>query len=179
VPALAVCALALPGCGSSGATSPILQPPRTTGHLQPVPADHPPPSPPSVGTAQRVPAPGTTLVVKVALVIDPLRDSGASVPQGTKPVGVVVSVRNAGPGSYDSSATGDFSLVSSTGRASPVYVPSGQCKTPLQDFMNELSAGVLRTGCVAFAIPTGQAPTAVRFSPGGGSSGHTASWKVG
>jgi hypothetical protein len=136
-------------------------------------------SPPRVGTTQRVPAPGTTLIVTVTSMLDPLQGSGVSVPQGMKPVGVVVSVRNAGPGSYDSSATGDFSLLSAAGQASPVYVPSGRCQTPLQDFMNELSAGVLRTGCVAFAIPSGRAPTVVRFSPDGGSTGHSRSWTVG
>lgn len=183
---LVVGGLALSACGSSSGTSTSRTTtgsgnhlPGTTGRLQPVPPGSAPPSPPHIGSAQRVPAPGTTLIVTVTSVIDPLRGSGASIPQGTKPVGVTVKVRNAGPGSYDSSGTGDFSLLSGSGQASPVYVPSGQCQTPLQDFMNELSAGVVRTGCVAFAVPTGQAPTTVRFAPNGGANGHSRSWAVG
>lgn len=183
---LVVGGLALSACGSSSGTSTSRTAtgsghtqPATTGHLQRVPPGSVPPAPPHVGSAQRVPAPGTTLIVTVTSVIDSLRGSGASVPPGTKPVGVTVKVRNAGPGSYDSSATGDFSLLSASGQASPVYVPSGECQTPLQDFMNELSAGVVRTGCVAFAVPTGQAPTTVRFAPNGGVNGHSRSWAVG
>lgn len=136
------------------------------------------PSAPPVGTAQRVPAAGTTLVVTITSVIDPLRGSGAQVPAGMKAVGVLVSVRNLGPGGYDSSATGDFSLLTSAGQASPVYVPNGPCQTPLQDFMNAISAGELRMGCVAFAVPSGQAQSTVRFTPNGGSTGHGRLWAV-
>jgi hypothetical protein len=114
----------------------------------------------------------------VTSLIDPLRSSGAKVPQGTRAVAVLVSVRNAGPGGYDSSATGDFSLASAGGPAAPVFVPAGRCQTPLQDFMNAISAGELRIGCVAFAVPSGQAPSTVRFAPDGGKTGHTRSWVV-
>jgi Domain of unknown function (DUF4352) len=125
-----------------------------------------------------VAAPGTILNVTVTSVVDPLRGSGAKVPAGTKPVGVRVSVTNAGPGGYDSSATGDFSLLSAAGVAAPAYVPAGSCQTPLQDFMNAISAGEVRMGCVAFAIPSGQTPLTVRFSPDGGSTAHSRSWVV-
>ncbi len=136
------------------------------------------PPPPRVGTPQRVQGRGTTLIVTVTSVIDPLHGSGAQVPPGMKAVGVLVSARNAGPGAYDSSATGDFSMLSAAGQASPVFVPAGPCQTPLQDFMNAISVGELRMGCVAFAIPTGQAPLTVRFAPNGGAAGHHASWSV-
>jgi hypothetical protein len=116
--------------------------------------------------------------VTVSTVIDPLRGSGATVPPRMKPVGVVVSVRNAGPGGYNSSDTAAISLGSAAGPASPVFVPAGPCQTPLQDFLNEISAGELRTGCVAFAIPSGQAPTTVRFSAAGHATGHSRSWVV-
>jgi hypothetical protein len=133
---------------------------------------------PGVGRAQRVRAPGTTLVVTVTSVIDPLRNSGASVPPGTTPVGVQVSVVNAGPGGYDSSATGDFSLLSATGQAAPTFVAKGPCQTPLRDFMNAIAAGQMRTGCVSFALPHGQKPTDVHFAPDGGRTGQRLSWVV-
>jgi hypothetical protein len=116
--------------------------------------------------------------VTIDQVIDPLRVHSAAIPPGSKAVGVEVSVRDAGPGSYDSSATGDFSLETAAGEASPVFVPSGQCQTPLQDFMNDIGAGGARMGCVAFAIPKGQSPTDVRFSPDGGTAGVSRSWEV-
>jgi hypothetical protein len=178
---LAVGAVALSGCGTArstpttSATVPANRPsPRA--RARPTRVRHRPG--PRIGAAQRVPAPGTTLIVTVTSLIDPLRGSGAKVPQGTKAVGVLVSVRNAGRGGYDSSATGDFSLLSAGGPAAPVFVPAGACQTPLQDFMNAISAGELRTGCVAFAVPSAQAPSTVRFSPDGGATGHKLSWVV-
>ena len=131
-----------------------------------------------VGHAQRVPARGTTLVITVTRVIDPLRGSGAKVPPGMEAVGVLVAARNAGPAGYDSSATSDFSLLTAAGPASPVFVPSGTCQTYLQDFMNEIAPGQGRTGCVAFAIPRGEEPRMVRFSPDGGTAGVVRSWAM-
>jgi len=97
---------------------------------------------------------------------------------GAKPVGVAVTVRNIGPGAYDSSATGAFSLFSPSGQASPVFVSSGQCQTQLQDFMNAISVGELRSDCIAFAVPSGQSPSTVRFTPDGGTAGHHVSWST-
>jgi len=131
-----------------------------------------------VGVTQRAPAPGTTLAITVTRVIDPLLHSGAKIPARDKAVGVVVSARNAGPGGYDSSATSDFALLSAAGRAMPVYVPTGVCQTYIQDFMNELGAGQARTGCIGFAVPVRDAPTTVRFSPEGGTTGVVRSWKA-
>ena len=184
--------LALCGCATTSTTStgPATSTSTTTGHKRPTSpsgrgrgtargrrsgspsAAHAP----GVGRAQRARALGTTLVVTVTSVVDPLRGSGASVPPGTTPVGVEVSVRNAGPGGYDSSATGDFSLLSAAGPAAPTFVSKGPCQTQLRDFMNAISAGELRTGCVSFALPAGQKPTTVRFSPDGGRAGHRVSW---
>jgi predicted small secreted protein len=131
-----------------------------------------------IGTSERVPAAATTLLVTVTKVIDPLTDSGAKVPVGREPVGVVVTARNAGPGGYDSSATSDFALLTAAGAATPVYAPAGVCQTYIQDFMNEIGPGQSRKGCIAYTIPRGQAPTTVRFSPDGGTTGHSVSWNV-
>ncbi|HYB28036.1 MAG TPA: hypothetical protein VEF89_15565 [Solirubrobacteraceae bacterium] len=138
----------------------------------------PAPSLPRVGASQRVPARGTTMVVTLRSVIDPLRGSGAQVVPGMKAVAILVAVRNAGPGGYDSSSTGDFSLDSAAGQASPLFVPKGVCQTPLQDFMNAIGPGELRTGCIAFSIPTGQQPTTVGFAPNGGSGGRRRLWSA-
>ena len=118
-----------------------------------------------------------TLSVTVSRVIDPLRGSGASVPPRTRPVGVLVRILNHGPAAYDSSATGDISITTSSGGASPAYVPQGICQTPLRDFDNEISVGEARAGCVAFAVPSGAKVLTVRFSPHGQSSGR-AVWNV-
>jgi hypothetical protein len=173
--------LLLSSCGSSAhkpsatrtstlsSVSPALTRPSPT-HTAPA---HPP-----VGATQRVGATGTTLVVRVAKVIDPLLASGARLAAGMKAVGVVIDVRNAGPGGYDSSATSDFSLLTATGHAMAVYAPKGVCQTYIQDFMNELGPGQARTGCIAYAVPAGKAPTLVRLAPDGGTAHQSASWVV-
>jgi hypothetical protein len=145
------------------------------------PAHTTPPMPllPHIGASRRVPAPGTTIVVTIRSLIDPLRDSGAHLIPGMKAVAVLVAVRNAGPGGYDSSSTGDFSLDSAAGQANPVFVPKGVCQTPLQDFMNAIGPGEVRTGCVAFSIPNDQRPTTVGFAPDGGSGGQRRLWAAG
>jgi hypothetical protein len=133
---------------------------------------------PRVGASRRVPAPGTTLIVTVRSLVDPLRGSGAHVVAGMRPVAIIVAARNVGPGGYDSSATGDFSLDSAAGQASPLFVPNGECQTRLQDFMNAIGPGELRTGCVAFSVPDGQKPTVVGFAPDGGSGGPRRFWSA-
>jgi hypothetical protein len=136
------------------------------------------PNLPGVGHAQRVRALGTTLLVTVTSVIDPLRGAGASVPPGDTAVGIEVWVHNAGPGGYDSSATGDFSLRSTAGPAAPAFVANGPCQTPDRDFMNAIPVGELRSGCVSYALPAGHRPTILSFSPDGGRAGHRVSWAV-
>jgi hypothetical protein len=118
-----------------------------------------------------------TLSVTVTKVIDPLLGSGAAIPAGSRAVGVLVRIVNHGPAVYDSSATGDISLATSSGGAAPAFVPQGVCQTPLRDFDNEISAGEARAGCVAFALASQARVVAVRFSPHGNAAGRVV-WMV-
>jgi hypothetical protein len=174
--------LVLCACGSSNtvtATDGIAPGTRPSTLATTAPAISPAPKPGTpVGVTQRVPATGTALVVKVAKVIDPLLGSGAKVPAGMVPVGVLIDVRNAGPSGYDSSYTSDFSLRTAAGRATPVYVPRGACQTYVQDFMNALGVGESRTGCVAYLVPRGKPPTTVTLAPDGGNAHSSVSWVV-
>jgi hypothetical protein len=131
---------------------------------------------PRIGTTQRVRAEGTTLSITITRVIDPLRDSGATLLPGTRAVGVFVRIVNRGPGGYDSSSTGDVSIVPSSGDESPAYAPRGACQTPLQDFDNEIGPGENREGCVAFTLDSGARLAGERFSADGGGSG-VATWR--
>jgi hypothetical protein len=112
--------------------------------------------------------------VTVTRVIDPLSRSGAALQPGTRAVGVLVQIENHGPGIYDSSATGDVSVVPSSGTATPVFAAHGICQTPLRDFDNYISAGERRHGCVAFAVGSGAKVLTVRFSPRGQPVGRVA-----
>ena len=118
-----------------------------------------------VGTAQQTGSDGARLTVTVQRLIDPLRGSGASLLPGTRAVAILVTLVNAGPDVYDSSATGDFSLVASRGPVTPVFVPTGICQTPAEDFDRYMTAGEERSGCVAFAVPGRAHVLAVQFSP--------------
>jgi hypothetical protein len=130
-----------------------------------------------VGETQRVRAPGTTLSVTIHTVLDPLRDSGASLLPHTRAAGVVAEIRDDGPGVYDSSSTGDFSIVPSTGAARPVFSPKGACQTPLRDWDNDISPGQAGRGCIAFELPAGARILAVRFSPHAAAAGRV-TWLV-
>jgi hypothetical protein len=116
--------------------------------------------------------------VTVTKVIDPLLDSGAALLEGTRAVGVKLKILNHGPATYDSSATGDVSLVVSSGSARPTFAPSGACQTPQRDFDNEISPGQTRDGCVAFSVPQGAKVLAVRFAPHGNRTITRYTWSV-
>jgi hypothetical protein len=118
-----------------------------------------------VGTSQRVDAAGAHLTVTLREVIDPLRRSGAGLQPGTRAVGVIMQIRSSGPGVYDSSATGDISVLASSGAVTPALATRGVCKTPLNDFDRYITAGEDRVGCVVFAVDNGATLDAVRFSP--------------
>lgn len=118
-----------------------------------------------VGTTQHVDARGASLAVTLRRVIDPLGGSGAELPARTRAVGVVVQIRSTGPRLYDSSATGDITLVASNGAVTPVDATRGPCRTPRDDFDRYITAGEDRIGCVVFAVADGATLDAVRFSP--------------
>jgi uncharacterized protein DUF4352 len=112
--------------------------------------------------------PGTTLVVTVRRVTFPLRDSGVLLAPGDAAAGVEVSLRNTGHGVYDSSSEADVKLRTSEGQfAEAGFAPRGDCATSEIDFLKEVSPGESRSGCVAYDVPKGAAPTAVLFAPQG------------
>jgi hypothetical protein len=118
-------------------------------------------------TYQVTNAGGAFLAVTVAKVIDPLGNSGAALLPGTRAVGVKLGILNHGPVAYDSSATGDVSLVLSSGAAVPTFAPSGACQTPVRDFDNHIEPGEHHDGCVVFSVPQGAKVHGVRFAPHG------------
>jgi hypothetical protein len=188
---LGVC-LTLAACGSGGSSSSTSTDTSTEGSASndvvtsfhaPTPTPKPAGAPkaarpigPRVGTTQRVKAQGTRLSITVTKVIDPLRKSGATLLAGTRAVGVFVRIVNDGPGGYDSSSTGDVSIVPSSGIASPAFSPRGQCMTPLQDFDNAIGPGENREGCVTLTLNTGATLVGERFSADGGGAG-VATWR--
>jgi hypothetical protein len=107
----------------------------------------------------------STLALTVARVIDPLSDAGSRLLPGMRPVGVVVTIRNLAGATYDSTASGDWSLAPSAGTASPLFIKRGACQTPLVDFESLVGVGEERSGCVGFSVARGARILAVRFSP--------------
>jgi Domain of unknown function (DUF4352) len=119
----------------------------------------------AVGAVQSVTTRAAALQVSVNAVLDPLRASGAQLPNGTRAVAVYVQIRNHGPATYNSSATGDFTLAVSHGPVTPLLVPHGACKTPLNDFDRAITSGEDRVGCIAFSVARDARVEAVEFSP--------------
>src|ERR1700744_2081398 len=122
---------------------------------------------PAVGQTQQLTAYGSTLHVTVTQVIDPLPYHGANVVPGTRPVGVEVRIAVVGGATYDSTASGDWSLQLASANADPppLAVKSGVCEAPLVDFESAIYGGDVRSGCVAFSLPTHAKIAAVVFSP--------------
>jgi hypothetical protein len=113
-------------------------------------------------------ATGTVLVVTVRRVTFPLRGSGVLLQPGDRAAGVDVAVRNAGHGVYDSSSESDVGLRDSSGDlAEPSFAAQGDCATSEIDFLKLVQPGESRSGCVAFDVPRGTRPEAVRFAPEG------------
>jgi hypothetical protein len=122
---------------------------------------------PAVSQTQQLTAYGSMLHVTVTKVIDPLPYHGANVVPGTRPVGVEVRIAVVGGATYDSTASGDWSLelAPASADATPLAVKSGVCETPLVDFESAIYGGDVRPGCVAFSLPAHAKITAVVFSP--------------
>jgi hypothetical protein len=183
---IAVCATA--GCGAAGSaptapthstspTSSTSSTPTTRRRAgKPAPRARARRRTPRVGTTQRVKAGASTLSVTVTKVIDPLRDSGASLLPGTRAVGVVLTIRDDSGATYDSTASGDVSVLASSGPAAPLFIKQGICETPLADFESLIGVGTVHDGCVGFALPRSTRIMTVRFSPHSRQPG-TVSWR--
>jgi hypothetical protein len=118
-----------------------------------------------VGSTLRVNAGTSMLSVTVTKVLDPLGDGGAALVPGTRAVGVLVTIRNDAGATYDSTASGDLSVVTSAGTASPLFIRQGVCQTPLTDFESLISVGEAHAGCVGFAVARHARVVSIRFSP--------------
>lgn len=107
------------------------------------------------------------LHVTVTKVIDPLPYHGDNIVPGTRPVGVAVRIAVVGGATYDSTASGDWSLqLAHAGEdATPLSVNSGVCETQLVDFESAIYSGDVRPGCVAFSLPRHARIDAIVFSP--------------
>lgn len=164
--------LAVAGCGSAALPTIPTGRPNALKPTARLPVRH------DLGSTVTVALSETTLHVTVERVIDPLTDSGAHAPPGDHIVGVLLAVDNLGPATYDSSATSDFALRTHDGAAMPVYAPAGQCQTYVQDFLNQVGPGQARTGCIAYAVSSGDPLRTVRFTPYGTLGTRRVSWQV-
>ncbi len=129
-----------------------------------------------MGTAQRVHAGTSTLLVTVSKVLDPLTGTGSALLPGHRATGVQVTIRGVGGETYDSTASGDWSILTTQGLASPLFVKQGVCETPLVDFESLIGVGESRDGCVAFSVPKHARILSVRFSPHSRARG-TVAWR--
>lgn len=177
-------AMGLAGCGGSGSatrSSPTRASTPTSGPPAPVHRTRTrdrASAGPSVGATQSVHADGAHLTVTVPRVIDPLTATGSPSLPGTRQVGVALRIANQAGATYDSTASGDVSVVVSSGRTAPLYVRSGVCQTPLTDFESLIGSGAVRSGCVAFSVPRHARLLAVRFSPHARATG-SVTWRIG
>ncbi len=187
---VAMVAMVAGGCGGSGGSPPAASRSTSSGasrsgsatatttssRARPRrPRPHGPHGAP-VGATQQVHAGSSTLAVTVTRLLDPLTGTGSAVLPGTRPIGVMVAIHHLAGATYDSTASGDWSLVTSAGRAAPLFVRRGACQTPLVDFESLIGAGEIRTGCVGFSAARGARVAEIRFSPHSRAAG-AVSWR--
>lgn len=169
---------ALAGCGgashgsssgpASGALTPSATTAKTTTRSAPRKRRRPgrlPVHAAPLGRTQRVRTGSSTLSVTVTKVYGSLTATGASLLPGTHAAGVQLTIRDDRGATYDSTASGDVSLITSSGMAAPLFIKQGVCQTQLTDFESLIAVGETHAGCVAFAIPDRARVVAVRFSP--------------
>lgn len=119
----------------------------------------------AVGRGQRVRAGASVLTVTVTRVYGNLADTGSALLPGTHVAGVQLSIRTDSGQTYDSTASGDVSILTSRGSAAPLFIKRGVCQTQLTDFESLIGVGETHSGCVGFTVPGGARVLAVRFSP--------------
>jgi hypothetical protein len=129
-----------------------------------------------IGRTQRVQAGTSTLAVTVTRVYPQLADTGASLLPGMHAAGVQLTIRNEQGATYDSTASGDVSVITSAGMPAPLFIKLGACQTPLTDFESLIGVGETHSGCVGFSIPHGVRVVGVRFSPHSRSPG-SVTWR--
>jgi hypothetical protein len=129
-----------------------------------------------VGAALHVNAGTSGLLVTVSKVLDPLTGTGSSLLPGHRATGVQVTIRAVSGATYDSTASGDWSILTTAGLASPLFVKQGVCETQLADFESLIGVGESRDGCVAFSVPRRAKILSVRFSPHSRAKGSVA-WR--
>jgi len=186
----AAATLGLAGCGGAGhgaATHGATGPASTTSSSATTTSSAPPaprrhrrrrarPRGAPVGSTLRVHAGSSTLLVTVSKVLDPLTDTGSKLLPGDRATGVQVSIQGVAGDTYDSTASGDWSILTTAGLASPLFVRQGVCQTPLADFESLIGVGETRDGCVAFSVPRHARILSVRFSPHSRAPG-TVAWR--
>jgi hypothetical protein len=103
--------------------------------------------------------------VTVTKVYGSLTGTGASLLPGTHAAGVQLTIHDDRGATYDSTASGDVSVLTSSGAGAPLFIKQGVCQTQLTDFESLIGVGETRAGCVGFTIPHGARVVGVRFSP--------------
>jgi hypothetical protein len=170
----ALTAAALSGCGGGSTTSShsgsstTTTTTRTTTRAtrrKPRRAGRVPAHAAPVGRPQRVHAGSSILSVTVSKVYGSLSGTGSALLPGAHAAGVQLTIRNDSGATYDSTASGDVSVITSSGAAAPLFIRQGVCQTQLTDFESLIGVGETRTGCVGFTVPHGARVVGVRFSP--------------
>ncbi len=119
---------------------------------------------PEIGATQSVHAFGSFLHVTVTKV-GAVSRADASPPPGDRGVAVQLRIADEAGQTYDSTASGDLSVIVSRGMSVPLDIRAGACETQLVDFESHLYSGDVRTGCVGFSVPRHARVLGVRFSP--------------
>lgn len=150
------------------------------------PASEPPAPPPPVenapagvgGTIEIQTDSGTDLNVTLVKVLDPVQgEPDFDTPdRGTRYVGVVLSIMNAGQAPYDDAPSNGAAMIDdSDGQHDAELLAGGPCKLVATVV---ISPGDQRRVCLGFQVPNGRQPRLFQFGPNSGIGGAVAEWAL-
>lgn len=121
----------------------------------------------------------TELRVRVTGIIDPLPAGEFDEPaDGKRFVGVRMSLRNIGSGTYnDSVSNGSALILKSSEQVDPTLLSGGPCDSSFSSDV-KVATGDTRTGCIPFEVPNGARLRSFQFTPDSGFAGTMGEWDV-
>jgi hypothetical protein len=171
---MAVAAAALSGCSISLA-------PKKPKSIPPPPNTDTSPDQGGVGTPITLRGEETELEVRVTGVIDPVSGGPAdtTLAPNARFVGVELTLRNIGQGTYSESPLEDSKLLTGSGAPThPVNLLGGPCggRFPLHV---GLRPGAKTAGCLPFEVQRSEQPSRFQFALDSGFAPEIGTWKLG
>ncbi len=133
-----------------------------------------------IGDALTLKGQDSLVQVRVVRVGDPIRGGQYDSPSsGSHFVGVFVSIKNVGTGTYSDAPTNSAKLITNTDEQanSAPTITEGDCGGSFSTDI-KLAPGELQQGCLPFEVKDGQTPKTFQFTPDSGFGQDNGEWRL-